>query len=130
LSPENYDTSEVNQIKGLARAIRGHPMISDSGSEMVFNFAAMGPLYSALATLPSLKRVTLRLQELETEDQLLLLNPELLTELLRAPALRFVIFVDFSFTNRLCHATANVLEEASSATDITFHASCSFPTEG
>jgi hypothetical protein len=101
--------------------------------------ANFGAWCSALATLPSLERVTLDLEEPGTEDQLTLfgleepeteVNPEPLTELLRAPALRFVRFDNSSFINALCHAVANGLEDGSSITNISFESSCSFPDGG
>jgi hypothetical protein len=85
---------------------------------------------SALTTLPSLEHVIFRLRETESEEQRVLRNLEPFKELLRAPALRFVKFDSFYFTNELCHATANALEEGSSITDIIFYYGCSFPDEG
>jgi hypothetical protein len=111
-SSEDYD-AEVGDIQGLARAIHGHPMISafDCHSEKL-NFANMGPWCAASATLPYLERIVFGLQEPETDEQLvLLLNLEPLKELLRSPALRVVRFDGVSFTNELCRATANALEE-------------------
>jgi hypothetical protein len=52
-SIEDYDP-EGEEIRGLARAIHGHPMISEFTSEMGFTFANLGPWCSALAKLPSL----------------------------------------------------------------------------
>jgi hypothetical protein len=124
---EDYD-AEVEEIQGLARAIHGHPMISEFSSATHFTFANVGPWCSTLATLPSLEKVSLGLQEPETEDQRALVNPEPLAELLRAPALRFVRFDDFYFTDRLCHATASALEVGSSLIDISF--GCSFTDGG
>jgi hypothetical protein len=122
---------ENEEIQGLAKAIHGHyPMIPEFRSDMDFTFATTGPLYSALATLPSLERVTLGLQEPETEERRVWVNPKSLTELLRAPALRFVIFDAFYFTNVLCYATASALEEGSTITNITFNFDCSFPDGG
>jgi hypothetical protein len=126
---EDYEP-ENEEIQGLARAIHGHPMISDFSSEMGFTFASFGPWCSALATLSSLEKFTLGLREPETEDQHSLVNPEPLKELLRAPALRSVTFDAFSFTYALCHAVANALEEGSSVTDIDFEYGCSFPDGG
>jgi hypothetical protein len=83
-----------------------------------------------LTTLPSLERVTVGLQEPETEDQQDLLNLEPLQELLRTPALRVVKFYGFYFTNELCHAAAVSLEEGSSITDITFDDQRTFPDVG
>jgi hypothetical protein len=100
---EHYD-AEVEKIQGLARAIHGHPMISEFSSQAGFNLANVGAWCSALATLPSLEKVTLGFEERETEDQRDLVNLEPLKELLlQAPALRFVVFEDFYFTNALCH---------------------------
>jgi hypothetical protein len=125
---EDYDI-EAEEIQGFARAIHGHPMISEFSSD-TFSFANVGPWCSALVALPSLERVKLGLQEPETEDQRAMVNFEPFTELLRKPALRFVRFEDFHFTNALCHATANALEEGSSVTDISFSSECSFPDGG
>jgi hypothetical protein len=65
-------------------------MISDLSSIVDFTFEILGPWCSALATLPSLERVTLGLRKPETEG--FLVNLESLTNLLRAPALRVVRF--------------------------------------
>jgi hypothetical protein len=127
---EDYD-AEVEDIQGLARAIHGHPMISEFSTQgMGFTFANLGPWCSALATLPSLDSVAFGLQEPETEDQRALLNLEPFKELLRTPALRFVTFYSFYFTNELCHATADALESGSSITDIIFDSGCSFRDGG
>jgi hypothetical protein len=128
-SAQRYD-AEVEDIQGLARAIRGNPMISKFSSDIGFTFANLGPWCSALATLPSLERVTFSLREPETVDQRALLNLEPFKELLRTPALRFVSFDDFYFTNELCHATANALEEGSSIIEIIFDPNCIFPAGG
>jgi hypothetical protein len=117
------------EIRGLARAIHGHAMISEFSSTVGFTFANLGSWCSALATLPSLESVTLGLREPTSEDQRVLVNSKPLTELLRAPALRFVAFYGFCFTNALCHATAIALEKGSSITDIIF-ADCFFPDGG
>jgi hypothetical protein len=126
---EESDT-DVEDIQGLARVIHGHPMISGFSSEILLTFANLGPWCSALATLPSLERITLGLQEPETEDEIVLVNVEPLRELLRTSALRFVRFEGFYFTDALCHATANALEEGSSIIDITFDGDCGFPDGG
>jgi hypothetical protein len=128
-SAQRYD-AELEDIQGLARVIHGNPMISKFSSDMRFTFANLGPRCSALATLPSLESVVFGLQEPETEDQRASLNLEPFKELLRTPALRFVTFDRFYFTNELCHATANALEEGSSIVDITFDSGCSFPDGG
>jgi hypothetical protein len=128
-SVEEYEP-EAEEIQALARVIHGHPMISEFHFEMGCTFANVGPWCSALAALPSLDSVILGLRAPETEDQRVMVNAEPLTELLRAPALRSVTFYGFSFTNALCHASANALEEGSSVTDITFKHYCSFPDGG
>jgi hypothetical protein len=64
LSPSiEFYYAEVEEIQGLARAIQGHPMISEFRSEVGFTLANMDPWCTALATLPSLERVTLRFRE-------------------------------------------------------------------
>jgi hypothetical protein len=122
--------TEGEEMIGLARAIHGHPMISGFISQMDFNFANFIPWCSTLATLPHLERISFGLQEPETEDQLELVNLQPLTELLRTPALRLVRFFDFYFTDALCRATANALEERSSVIDIIFDNECTFPDGG
>jgi hypothetical protein len=122
--------AEVEDIRGLARAIHGQPMISGFEFSVGFTFASIGPWCSALSTLPSLERIQFGLQEPDTEDQRALLSLEPLKELLRTPALRSVMFHGFNFTNELCHATANALEVGSSITDISFNFGCSFPDGG
>jgi hypothetical protein len=112
------DDVEFEDVQALARAIHGHPMISGFIAQFGFTFANIGTWCSALATLPCLKRVEFGLQDPETEDQRVLGNAEPLTELLRAPALQSVRFDGFYFTNALCHAAANALEEGSSIIEI------------
>ena len=82
------------------------------------------------ATLPSLESLKFGFREPETEDQRVLVNLEPLKELLRTPDLRFVGFSGFYFTNELCHATANALEEGSSIPKIAFDRLCIFPDGG
>jgi hypothetical protein len=127
--PEDY-YAEVEEIQGLARVIHGHPMISGFSSDDGFIFYDAGPWCSTLATIPYLERVTLRLAESETGEQSDLVHFELLTKLLRAPALRFVRFDGFYFTDELCHSTASALEEGSSIIDIIFEQFCVFPDGG
>jgi hypothetical protein len=124
--PDEDLDAEVEDIQGLARAIDGHPMISEFTSEMEFTAENFAPWCSALSTLPFLEKIFFGLQEPETEDQRVLLDLEPFKKLLRTPALRFVTFKGFNFTNELCHATANALEVGSSITDITFGFGCSF----
>jgi hypothetical protein len=128
---DDEDDADVEKIQGLARAIHGHPMISEFSTQGEgFSYANLGPWCSALITLPSLESVNIDLQEPQGEDQRDLANFEPLIELLRTPALRCVSFDNFYFTNELCHATTNALEERSSIIDITFSADCSFPDGG
>jgi hypothetical protein len=103
-------------------------MISEFSSQGGgFTYANFVPWCSTLAALPSLERAQFGLQEPETQDQRVLLNLEpLKKELLRAPALRVVAFDGFYFSNELCHARANVLEEGSSILTI-LESDCSFP---
>jgi hypothetical protein len=55
-----------DEIQGLARAINGHPMISEFSSEFGFKYESVGSWWSALAALPSLERTTIGLQEHDT----------------------------------------------------------------
>jgi hypothetical protein len=128
LMDDNY--AEVEDIQGLARAIHGHPMISKFTSSDGFTFENVGPWCSALVALPSLEDVEIGFQEPESEEQRVLLNVEPLKELLRAPALRFVRFNGCYFTNELCYAIGNALEEGSSIIDILFGHQCTFPAGG
>jgi hypothetical protein len=125
----NYD-ADAEEIRGLDRAIHGHPMISEFISRGDFTYENFGPWCSTLATLPSLYSVSLGLQEPQTEGQHDLVILEPLTELLRAPALRFVEFDSFYFTNAICHATANALEEGSSILGFEFINDCVFADGG
>jgi hypothetical protein len=128
---DEYGDDYGEEIEGLARVIHGHPMISECRLEVDLTFTNLGPVCSALAALPSLQRGTFSLRAPETEDQRVLVNPEPLMELLRAPALRFIKFQGFSATNALCHAMANALEAGSSVTNLVFLPSCtSFPDGG
>jgi hypothetical protein len=130
LYPAEVYHPEVEQIRCLARVIHGHPMISGFTFPAGFTFANLGPWCSALTTLPSLERVTFGLREPEIEDLRVLLNLEPFMELLRTPALRYVRFALFHFTNELCHVLALALEVGSSITDITFDNQCTFPEGG
>jgi hypothetical protein len=77
---------------------------------MRLTFENVGLWCFTLATLPSLERLEIGLHEPEAEDQRDLVNYEPLKELLRTPALRFVRFYAFCFTDTLCHATATALD--------------------
>jgi hypothetical protein len=124
------DYVQVEVIEGFARAIDGHTMISEFNSEYPFTYADVGLWCSTLATLPFLQRLVFGLQEPETEEQRNVVDIEAFKELLQAPALAFVHFYRFHFTDALCHATANALEEGSSISSISFESRCSFPDGG
>jgi hypothetical protein len=112
----------VEDIRSLARAIRGHPTITRFDSNSMPLYEASDVMYSALATLPALESVDL---SAPPENEITLANPERLTELLRIPSLRDVRFYRFYFTSALCHATANALTEGSAVTELRF-SKCSF----
>jgi hypothetical protein len=123
--------ADVEEVQGFARAIQGHPMISAFSSRRKCAVANLDPWCYALATLPSLERVRLGLREPAAWDQDVVLKPaDPLTHLLRAPALRFVNFNGFYFTDAHCHAIARALERGSSITSINFEPGCSFPGGG
>jgi hypothetical protein len=130
LTTAGDDYAEVEVMQGLARAIQGHPMISTFKSQDPFPYSDVALWCFTLATLTSLEILVFGFQEPETEDQRDSISPMSLNELLRMPALRFVLFYNFHFTDALCHATANAIEEGSSIVDITFEYRCSFPDGG
>jgi hypothetical protein len=70
------------------------------------------------------------LREPQTREDHRNQNLEPLTELLRAPALRYVRLDRFYFTNAVCHAIASALEEGSSIIDFNIGSDCSFPEGG
>jgi hypothetical protein len=98
---EDYH-AEVEDIQAFARAIHRQPKISGFGFPGGFTLVNLGPLCSALATLPFLHRFILGLREPQRQGQRDLVNFEPLKELLRAPTLLFVRFDGFYFTNELC----------------------------
>jgi hypothetical protein len=104
----------AKEMRAFAQAIQGYPAITrfythdGNGS---FRFESTGILCSALATLPNLEFVSLRHVPLDREEVPGLGRPESMTELLRAPSLRSIQFNCFCFTDALCEATANALEE-------------------
>jgi hypothetical protein len=106
----------TEDVRGLSRAIYGNPMIQKFEPGIAFPFESSGVLCSALATLPALDYVCLSHQEEFTE--LVLVNPEPLTELLRSPSLRFVVFRRFCFTRALSRAVADALREGSAITTL------------
>jgi hypothetical protein len=129
LSTEYYDAG-VEDIQGLARAIHGHPMIAAFRSRGGHNLCKHEPLVFCLGNTSLSHFFVFGIQEPETDDQRDLVNVEPLKELLRTPALRFVAFSGFDFTNELFHAKVNALGEGSSIIDITFECNCSFPDGG
>jgi hypothetical protein len=82
-------------------------------------------LYSALATLPALESIDLRL--IAPDDEFALTHPESLTKLLRTPSLRSVCFREFDFTRAFCQATADALMEGTAITKLEF-TMCSIPS--
>jgi hypothetical protein len=114
----------LEEVRTLARAIRAHPTITRFDSGNSFSHESIDILFSALATLPALESLSL---SLSAEDEITLANPESLTQLLRAPSLRTVKFILFSFTSALFQATANSLIEGTAITNLGFF-NCSFST--
>jgi hypothetical protein len=120
------DAEEPNKF---ARAIHGHPTITKFEDSINFPHESLDALYSVLATLPALESVKLCRQKLIREDEVTLVNPESLAELLRVPTLRSVCFEDFHFTSDLCQATANAVMEGTVITRLELR-DCSFSEEG
>jgi hypothetical protein len=114
----------AEEVEAFASAIRGHLMITDIhivGSD-VFSVRFFGTVLAALSTLPALEYVSLY-QHSDGDDEL---DPEHLTELLRAPQLRAVALSDFDSINlALCQATANTLKNGTAITRLVF-CDCSF----
>jgi hypothetical protein len=119
----------TEDMRAFATAIQGHPAITSVTTCDSFRFESTDMFCSALATLPNLQTVFLRHLPLEREEVPTLGRPESMTELLRVPSLRSVVFCDFSFTDALCEATANALKEGSAVTYLNLDR-CSFPTGG
>jgi hypothetical protein len=105
-------------------------MISRFISKDPFTYSDLTLWCFTLATLPSLEVLVFGFQGPETEEQRDLISLELFKELLRMPTLRFVEFYHFHFTDALCRATANAIEEGSSIIGISFERRCSFPDGG
>ena len=114
----------AEDVRSFARVIRGHPTVTGLYTGNMSPYEASVALYSALATLPALESLYLSARP---EDGITLLNPEILTELLRVPSLRSVCFYRFHFTSALCHAIANALMEDMAVTKLEFE-ECSFAT--
>jgi hypothetical protein len=123
---DGFTTWAVVDVQALARAIRGHPTIIHFNSGDALPHESMDSLYSVLATLPALEAVTL---SAPPEDEITLVNPESLAELLRVPSLQSVSFNEFHFTSALWQATANALTEGTAITDLRFE-DCSLSAEG
>jgi hypothetical protein len=117
----------VEDVQALGRAICGHPSITsfDSGRSIPHKF--MDSLFSALATVSSLKSINIsyRSPYERVDNESALVNPESLTRLLRSPSLRSACFEGFYFKHALCRALANVLAEGMAVTKLAF-AKCSF----
>jgi hypothetical protein len=117
---------DLEESRLIVRAIYRHPTISGFEVGRNFPYESMDALYSALATLPALESVKL---SAPPEEEITLINPESLTELLRVPSLWSVGFDDFDFTPALCQATANALTEGTAIDRLEF-TRCSFSAEG
>jgi hypothetical protein len=117
----------AEDYRSFAQAIRGHPTITSFEDGDNYLYEALDTLYSALATLPALESITINNRTLHarSEDDSTLVNPDSLTELLRVPSLRYVLFHRFSFTPALCQATANAFMEGTAVTKVEF-TRCSF----
>jgi hypothetical protein len=113
----------VEEVRALARAIRGHPMIIHFNSGSALPHESMDSLFSVLAALPALESVELTTPRPEIE--IIMGNSESLTTLLRAPSLRSVCFDCFAFTSAFCQATANAFMEGAAVTKLEFRG-CSF----
>jgi hypothetical protein len=118
----------AEEVEAFASAIRGHRTITGihiAGSD-VFSVRFFGTVVAALSTLPALGSITL-CQHSDGDDEL---DPEHLTELLRAPQLRSVTISNFDFTNlALCQATADTLRSGTAITCLDF-CNCSFVEGG
>jgi hypothetical protein len=126
----NSLTWRAEDSRSLARVIHGHPTITGFKDNGELPYESLDTLYSALATLPALEDIRLSKCKPSTrpEDESTLVNPKILTELLRVPTLRFVDFHCFYFTRDLCQATANALMEGMAVTNLEFW-NCSFSSE-
>jgi hypothetical protein len=122
-----HNVWSVGEVQALARAIsHGHVNMTQFVSGNRIPHEATDALYSALATLPALEYVRL---SSPPEDKITLANPESLTELLRAPSMRYAYFREFDFTSALCQSTANAFVEGTTITKLELY-DCSFPGEG
>jgi hypothetical protein len=125
----------AEDMRAFATAIQGHPAITRFVTSRFhdtrgsFHFETTDILCSALTTLPNLEHVSLHHLAQGREEVPELGHPESVTELLRAPSLRSVVFQCFCFTNALCEATANALKEGSAITSLKF-VEFSFPDGG
>jgi hypothetical protein len=116
----------------IARGIPDHPTITGFGEDNdVFPYESLDAVYSALATLPTLKLVKLRSsgRHVQPEDESALAHPESLTELLRVPSLRYVCFDTYDFTSALCQAAASPLTQGTAVTKLEFRNCCFPPAE-
>jgi hypothetical protein len=118
----------AEEVEAFASAIRGHRTITDIHmvASDAFSVRFFGTVLAALLTLPALRLVSLG-QLPDGNDEL---DPEHLTELLRAPQLRAVAFSNFDSTSfALCQATANTLRSGTAIKYLTF-VDCSFVEGG
>jgi hypothetical protein len=118
----------IEDMRAFARAIQGHPAITNFNAVVCFEDTAT--LCSALTTLPNLEYVLLTQQRLGRGERVpTYQSPESITEFLRAPSLRGLEFRSFCFTGSLCQATAIALRQGSSITSLVL-ALCYFPEGG
>jgi hypothetical protein len=120
----------AEDVRSLAQAIHGHPTITSFEDYGMLPYESLDTLYSALTTLPALEEIRFSKCKVSKrpEDESALVNPEILTELLLVPTLRFVDFHCFYFTRALCQATANAFIGGTAFTNLEFW-NCSFSTE-
>jgi hypothetical protein len=104
---DNVDYSR-EEVKALARVIRGHPTIKEFNTGSDFPVDTFHILLSALATLPSLEVATLGLKILQ---DLHFEHPEALKTLMLSPSLQKIDFNYFTFTGPLCRALGEALQE-------------------
>jgi hypothetical protein len=116
---------DVEESRLFTRAIHGHPTITRFENGESFPYESLGALYSVLAALPALESIRLVSCHTRPEDESDLAHPKSLTELLRVPSLRSVLFYRFHFTRALCQATANALIEGTVISNLVF-CYCSF----
>jgi hypothetical protein len=116
-------------MPALARAIQEHPAITSFNSCGSFLYETFDTLCSGLATLPNLKHCTFYYQQRGREDVPTFQRSESVTDLLRAPSLRSMYFLELRIPRHICEAIAIALRHGSSITALTL-SGCSFPEVG